>query len=127
MTGERIHPTAVVSPQARIADDVVIGPYAVVEDDVRIGPGCRLGAHAVVHRYVDEDLNRQFAQIDLDDATRTSSEARRAKELNSRLGPKGDPRVDVIIDLHTTNFHSPRPMSAAIACETAVLPQPISP
>jgi len=46
-----IHPTAVVSADAQIADDVEIGPYAVVEGDVEIGAGCVLGPHVVVRRF----------------------------------------------------------------------------
>lgn len=46
-----IHPTAVVSPRAELADDVQVGAYAVIEDDVRIGAGCRIGTHAVVKRF----------------------------------------------------------------------------
>src|SRR5215831_14085620 len=36
----RIHPTAVVAPEAEIADDVAIGPFVVIEGRVRLGPGC---------------------------------------------------------------------------------------
>lgn len=55
-------------------------------------------------RYVDEDMNRCFLQKDLSDPTRTSTlEARRAKELNDVLGPKGSAdAADLIIDLHNT-------------------------
>jgi UDP-N-acetylglucosamine acyltransferase len=45
------HPTAVVSPSARIAHGTRIGAYAVVEDEVQIGEGCEIGAHAVVKRF----------------------------------------------------------------------------
>lgn len=38
----RIHPTAVISPEADLAGDVIVGPYAVIEGRVRIGPGCIL-------------------------------------------------------------------------------------
>ena len=38
----RIHPTAVISAEAEIADDVQVGPFCVVEGRVRIGPGCVL-------------------------------------------------------------------------------------
>jgi UDP-N-acetylglucosamine acyltransferase len=43
----RIHPTAVISAEAEIADGVEIGPHVVIEGRVRIGPGCLLrpGAH----------------------------------------------------------------------------------
>ena len=39
-----IHPTAVVDPRARIAEDVEIGAHVVIEGEVEIGPGCRIGA-----------------------------------------------------------------------------------
>jgi UDP-3-O-[3-hydroxymyristoyl] glucosamine N-acyltransferase len=38
-----IHPTAVVAPNARLAEDVVISPYVVIESDVDVGPGTYLG------------------------------------------------------------------------------------
>ena len=41
----RIHPTAVISPEAELADDVVVGPYAVIEGKVRVGPGSVLRPH----------------------------------------------------------------------------------
>jgi UDP-N-acetylglucosamine acyltransferase len=44
----RVHPTAVVSSAAVIADDVEIGPYAVVHPYVRLAPGVRVDAHAVL-------------------------------------------------------------------------------
>lgn len=55
-------------------------------------------------RYVDEDLNRCFTRAALGDATRDSREARRAKELDATLGPKGSaaPATDLVIDLHNT-------------------------
>ncbi len=43
-----IHPTAVVEPRAKLADDVTIGPYCVVAGDVELGPGVRLESHVVV-------------------------------------------------------------------------------
>ena len=43
-----IHPTAVVSPRARLGQNVSVGPYAVIEDDVTIGDGTSIGSHALV-------------------------------------------------------------------------------
>lgn len=43
-----IHPTAVISVEAELADDVRVGPYAVIEGPVSIGPGCVIEAHACV-------------------------------------------------------------------------------
>jgi UDP-N-acetylglucosamine acyltransferase len=42
----RIHPTAVISPEAELADDVVVGPHVVIEGPVRIGRNCTVRAHA---------------------------------------------------------------------------------
>jgi UDP-N-acetylglucosamine acyltransferase len=44
-----IHRTAIVSPEAEIADDVEIGPYTVVDGDVVIGEGCRVSSSVRVH------------------------------------------------------------------------------
>jgi len=44
----QIDARAVVSPSARLGDDVRIGPYATVGDDVELGDGCILEPHAVV-------------------------------------------------------------------------------
>lgn len=44
----RIHPTAVISPEAELADDVTVGPYCVIEGKVTIGPGCVLRPHALL-------------------------------------------------------------------------------
>jgi len=59
-------------------------------------------ANACNRRYVDQDLNRQFNVEDLNNHELCGYEHNRAKSLNSLLGPKEDPRVDFIIDLHTT-------------------------
>lgn len=38
-----IHPTAIVSKSAKLADDVEIGPYAIVGDNVSISSGTKIG------------------------------------------------------------------------------------
>ena len=43
-----IHPTAVVSPGAEIADDATVGPYCIVGGGARIGARVRLDSHCVV-------------------------------------------------------------------------------
>jgi UDP-3-O-[3-hydroxymyristoyl] glucosamine N-acyltransferase len=40
-----IHPSALVSPSARIGDGVFIGPFAVVSDDATVGERTTIGAH----------------------------------------------------------------------------------
>ncbi|MER2490591.1 aspartoacylase [Catenovulum sediminis] len=59
-------------------------------------------AYEINRRYVDKDLNRQFAQKDLENPELGSYEENRAKVINQILGPKGNPKTDLIIDLHTT-------------------------
>ena len=39
-TSPRIHPTAVISPEAELAEDVQVGPYAIIEGAVKLGAGC---------------------------------------------------------------------------------------
>ena len=46
-----IHNTAIVDPDAEIADDVTIGPFAIVETGTVIGPGCTLSARSHVKRW----------------------------------------------------------------------------
>jgi len=46
-----ISSTSIISPQAKIADNVSVGPFCVIEDDVEIGAGTRLDSHVVIKRY----------------------------------------------------------------------------
>ncbi len=45
----RIHPTALVAPEADLGEGVEVGPYVVVEGEVRLGEGCvlRPGVHLI--------------------------------------------------------------------------------
>lgn len=52
MSAPEIHPTAIVSPHANLADGVRIGPYAIIEDNVEMGEGCVVGPHVIIHAYV---------------------------------------------------------------------------
>ncbi|MBY0544772.1 MAG: acyl-ACP--UDP-N-acetylglucosamine O-acyltransferase [Gammaproteobacteria bacterium] len=44
-----IHPTAIISEKARLADNISIGPYSVIGDDVEIGAGSQIGPHVVIN------------------------------------------------------------------------------
>jgi len=44
----KIHPTAIVSKEAKLADDVIVGPYSVIGDNVTIGEATHIGAHCVI-------------------------------------------------------------------------------
>ena len=43
-----IHPSAVVSPQARLGSLCHIGPFSIIGDEVELGDGVRLEAHCVI-------------------------------------------------------------------------------
>jgi succinylglutamate desuccinylase len=59
-------------------------------------------AIAANQRYIDRDLNRCFDAADLANAALSSYEDQRAKVIAAQLGPKEQPQVDVIVDLHST-------------------------
>lgn len=65
----KIHPTAIIDPGARLADDVEIGPYTVIGGHVEIGAGCRIGAHSVItgHTRLGEN-NRIYQFVSLGEA-----------------------------------------------------------
>ena len=61
-----IHPTALIDPQAELAEGVQVGPYTVVGPHVRIGADTHIGAHCVVEGHTRIGRNNrifQFASI----------------------------------------------------------------
>jgi UDP-N-acetylglucosamine acyltransferase len=61
-----IHATAVISPEATLADGVEVGAFAVIGPAVEIGPRTRIGPHAVVQgptRMGEDNLVFQFASV----------------------------------------------------------------
>ncbi len=44
-----IHPTAIVSDSAVLADDVELGAYCVIGNEVVVEAGCRIGSHVVIN------------------------------------------------------------------------------
>ena len=44
----KIHPTAIVSKNARLSSGVEVGPYSVIEDNVKIGKGSVIGPHCLI-------------------------------------------------------------------------------
>jgi UDP-N-acetylglucosamine acyltransferase len=62
----KIHPTALVDPQASLEASVEIGPYSIIGADVVIGAGTRVGPHVVIegHTKIGEDNTFfQFSSI----------------------------------------------------------------
>lgn len=48
-----IHPTAIISPDAEIAEDVEIGAYSIIGPDVHIGKQTVVGPHVVIEAQTD--------------------------------------------------------------------------
>ena len=44
----QIHPSAIVSPKAKLADNVNVGPFSVISDSVSIGADTKIGGHCVI-------------------------------------------------------------------------------
>lgn len=56
------HETAIIHPDAQLADDVEIGPYTIIERDVKIGRGTKIGPHCQICRWatIGEDCRIFF-------------------------------------------------------------------
>jgi UDP-N-acetylglucosamine acyltransferase len=52
MSGTRIHPTAIVAPDAQLGANVEIGPFAIVGDACTLGDGSVIAARATLDRNV---------------------------------------------------------------------------
>jgi UDP-N-acetylglucosamine acyltransferase len=44
----QIHPSAIISPKANLADSVSVGPYTIISDNVSVGADTKIGAHCVI-------------------------------------------------------------------------------
>lgn len=62
MSETNIHPTAIISPKADIAEGVSIGPYSLVEDHVQIGANTVIGPHVQIDKWtiIGEDCQIFF-------------------------------------------------------------------
>ena len=59
----QIHPTALISPSAKIDETATIGPYCIVGDEVSIGAHTVLHRHVVVARLTRIGAYNQFYQF----------------------------------------------------------------
>ena len=57
-----VHPTAVISDDAEIAEGVTIGPYAVIGPKVKIGPGCTIGSHTCIDGHTVLGANNKIGR-----------------------------------------------------------------
>jgi UDP-N-acetylglucosamine acyltransferase len=48
-----IHPTAIISPDATLAEGVEVGPYSIIGPDCHIGKDTTIGSHVVIETHTD--------------------------------------------------------------------------
>ncbi len=44
----KVHPTAIIHPQARVAASVTVGPYSVIGEGVELGDDCEVMSHVLI-------------------------------------------------------------------------------
>ncbi|HEY5994164.1 MAG TPA: acyl-ACP--UDP-N-acetylglucosamine O-acyltransferase [Gallionellaceae bacterium] len=58
-----IHSTAIIHPNARLADDVTVGPYSVIGEHVEIGAGTSVASHVVIEGHTRIGKNNRIFQF----------------------------------------------------------------
>ncbi|MQR00013.1 acyl-ACP--UDP-N-acetylglucosamine O-acyltransferase [Glaciimonas soli] len=59
----RIHPTAVIAPEATLDSSVEVGAYAVIGPHVTIGAGTKIGPHVVIEGHTTIGRDNTFFQF----------------------------------------------------------------
>jgi UDP-N-acetylglucosamine acyltransferase len=57
------HPTAIIHPNAKLADDVQVGAYSIIGEHVEIGSGSTIGPHVVITGHTRIGKNNQIFQF----------------------------------------------------------------
>jgi UDP-N-acetylglucosamine acyltransferase len=57
------HPTALIHPNAKLADDVSVGPYSIIGENVEIGAGSVIGPHVVIDGHTTIGKNNRIFQF----------------------------------------------------------------
>jgi UDP-N-acetylglucosamine acyltransferase len=63
MTEPRIHPTAIISPDAELDSSVTVGAYSLIGPQVRIGAGTVIGPHCVIEGRTTIGQGNRFFQF----------------------------------------------------------------
>lgn len=57
------HPTAIIHPGAKLADDVEVGAYSIIGEHVEIGAGTVIGPHVVINGHTRIGRNNRIFQF----------------------------------------------------------------
>ncbi len=63
MADIKIHPTAIISPDAKLAENVEVGAYSIIGADVVIGAGTTIGAHVVIEGPTSIGMDNRIYQF----------------------------------------------------------------
>jgi len=63
MADIKIHPTAIISPDAKLAKNVEVGAYSIIGADVVIGSGTTIGAHVVIEGPTSIGIDNRIYQF----------------------------------------------------------------
>jgi UDP-N-acetylglucosamine acyltransferase len=58
-----IHSTAIIHPNAKLADEVSVGPYSIIGEHVEIGAGTQVGPHVVIDGHTTIGKNNRIFQF----------------------------------------------------------------
>ncbi|MDT8444279.1 MAG: acyl-ACP--UDP-N-acetylglucosamine O-acyltransferase, partial [Desulfuromonadales bacterium] len=58
-----IHPTAIIQPGAKLADNVSVGAYTVIGEHVVIGSGTTVASHVVIEGWTEIGCDNQIFQF----------------------------------------------------------------
>src|ERR1017187_875088 len=58
-----LHPTAIIHPDAKLADDVEVGAYSIIGEHVEIGAGSVIGPHVVIDGHTTIGGNNRIFQF----------------------------------------------------------------
>jgi len=96
-----IHPTAIIDPNAQLADSVEVGAYSVIGPNVVIGANSRIGPHVVIegHTTIGSDNHIfQFASI----GAAPQDKKYKGEPTQLQIGDRNTIREFVTINLGTT-------------------------
>ena len=85
----QIHPTAIISKKAKLAEGILVGAYTIIGDDVVIGEGTKIGACCVI------EGRTQAVNRELDLVSHVCRDLRERAVIRQQLVRQG-PRQDAV-------------------------------
>ena len=97
-----LHPTAIIDPKARLAEDVRVGPGSVIGPEVELGPDVEVGAHVVLEGRVTVAARGRIGHGAVIGGTPQDLKFRPGTPAGVRIGE------DTVIREHVTIHHATR-------------------